>query len=117
MAVRVENNNTAIVLSLLKAGIKEGLDAVGAACEGYAKAQCPVGTPESTGIKGYKGGTLRNSITHQLDGGNSVQIGTNVEYGKFVEMGTSKQRAQPYLRPAAQDHASEYAALFKSILS
>lgn len=105
MGVVVSNDNTPQVLGKLKAGIKDALDACGAACEGYAKAECPVDT-----------GRLRNSITHQLNGDTEVQIGTNVEYGKFVETGTSKQRSQPYLKPAVQNHEAQYAALFKSII-
>lgn len=44
--------------------IKRALEIIGAKMEGYAKALCPVGTPKSTGIEGYMGGTLRNSITY-----------------------------------------------------
>ena len=29
-------------------------------------------------------------------------VSTNVEYAPYVEFGTSKQRAQPYLRPAVR---------------
>lgn len=29
-------------------------------------------------------------------------VGTNVEYAAYVEFGTSRQQAQPYLRPAAE---------------
>ena len=29
-------------------------------------------------------------------------VGTNVEYAVYVEFGTSKMQAQPYLRPAAE---------------
>lgn len=31
----------------------------------------------------------------------SVYVGTNVEYAPYVELGTSKQEAQPFLKPAA----------------
>jgi HK97 gp10 family phage protein len=37
-----------------------------------------------------------------------VYVGTNVEYAAYVEMGTSKMKAQPYLKPAEVDHADEY---------
>lgn len=60
--------------------------------EGGAKRLCPVDT-----------GRLRSSITHSLaqDGkGLLALIGTNVEYAIFVELGTSRAAAQPYLRPA-----------------
>lgn len=48
-------------------------------------------------------GRLRGSITHVpgRDGrGYYVDVGSNVEYAPFVEFGTSKQPAQPWLRPA-----------------
>jgi len=36
-----------------------------------------------------------------------ARIGTNVEYGPYVELGTSRMRAQPYLRPALDAKRSE----------
>lgn len=43
-------------------------------------------------------GLLRASIDHKLNISTlSATVGTNVEYGKFVEFGTSKQPAKPYL--------------------
>lgn len=43
-------------------------------------------------------GTLRNSITHTIDG-NVATVGTSIEYAANVELGLG-QRAQPYLEPA-----------------
>ena len=48
-------------------------------------------------------GNLKRSIhTEVEDEGDNVNalIGTDVEYAPFVEYGTSKMNAQPYLRPA-----------------
>lgn len=48
-------------------------------------------------------GTLRRSIhteTAEIDSGVAARIGTNVEYAAAQEFGTSRMRAQPYLRPA-----------------
>jgi HK97 gp10 family phage protein len=61
-------------------------------------------------------GNLRNSITHTSDG-KAAYIGTNVEYGKYVELGTVKMAAQPYLRPAAADHGETYRNIVKDELS
>lgn len=65
----------------------------------------PVGTPESTGKKGYRGGRLHSSIVWELgqDGeGLVATVGTNVEYAPYVELGTSKMAAQPFLLPALE---------------
>lgn len=35
------------------------------------------------------------------------KIGTNVEYAAYVELGTSSQAAQPYLRPALKQARSQ----------
>jgi HK97 gp10 family phage protein len=48
-------------------------------------------------------GLLRRSIhteTADIDSGVVARIGTNVEYAPAQEFGTSRMRAQPYLRPA-----------------
>jgi len=60
--------------------------------EGEAKKDCPVLT-----------GRLRSSITHKLINKrkeHTGQVGTNVIYAPFVEFGTQKRKAKPYLFPA-----------------
>lgn len=100
------------VLQAMKAAKERALEAIGLQAEAYAKKKCPVGTPESTGIPGYIGGTLRNSISHTTDK-DSAYIGTNVEYAPYVEMGTVFMDPRPYLKPAATEHSSEYKAIVK----
>lgn len=56
-----------------------------------AKASAPVDT-----------GALRDSGYLEEDGvSGDIRIGFTVNYASYVEFGTSKMRAQPYLRPAA----------------
>lgn len=43
-------------------------------------------------------GRLRASIAHNTES-DRFQVGTNVEYAVYVEKGTSKQKAQPFLKP------------------
>lgn len=53
-------------------------------------------------------GRLKTSIRVQKETSSTLptnkgvvyEIGTNVEYAAYIEFGTGKQRAKPYLRPA-----------------
>lgn len=48
-------------------------------------------------------GRLRSSIANEMgrdDRGLVARIGTDVHYASFVEFGTRRMRAQPFLRPA-----------------
>lgn len=72
---------------------EQGLVRGGLLVERDAKKNCPVDT-----------GRLRASISHRLIGAGTnspvVEVGTNVEYAKFVELGTSRMAAKPFLFPA-----------------
>jgi phage gpG-like protein len=60
----------------------------------------------ATGVGGgprVRTGRLRSSISWALgeDGlGLFVDVGSNVEYAAYVELGTSRAKPYPYLRPA-----------------
>ena len=48
-------------------------------------------------------GALKSSISSTVDtfaGGASAEVGPTVEYGSYVELGTSRMAGQPYLSPA-----------------
>lgn len=80
MGVNFEDHSDE-VLDALRDSVLRILEIWGMKIEGYAKKLCPVGTSESTGKKGYRGGTLRNSITHEVDESNqSVYAGSNIVY-------------------------------------
>ena len=105
ISMEITVDNTEAVKGGLKSAFARALERIGLQAEGYAKDLCPVDT-----------GNLRNSITHTSDG-KAAYIGTNVTYGKYVELGTVKMAAQPYLRPAAADHAGTYRNIVKDELS
>ena len=102
--VMVAKDNSDEVEAGIERAIGAALEEIGMLAEGYAKKRCPVDT-----------GRLRNSITH-MTSGNSAYIGTNVEYAPHVELGTRKQKAQPYLRPAATEHGNQYRQVLKDAL-
>lgn len=101
--VTVNEDNTEEVQQGIVRAIDRALETIGLLAEGYAKRACPVDT-----------GNLRNSITHAVESGeDAVYVGTNVEYAPYVEMGTRRTAAQPFLRPAATEHGSTYRGILK----
>lgn len=55
----------------------------------YAQLLVPTGTEDSTGIEGYVGGALKQSLTYALDlAKKTVTIGSNLFYSVYVELGT-----------------------------
>lgn len=106
MGVTVNQDNREQWARMFNQALTKGLEEIGQVAEGYAKKACPVDT-----------GRLRNSITHQVrPSEKSVYIGTNVEYAPYVELGTSRMKPQPFLRPAAADHEGTYKKIFESNL-
>ena len=121
-------SNVAEIEKAMEQAKKRALEKVGMFVETGAKKLAPVDT-----------GRLRNSITfstekdygsysYQDNDGNSytqqmpkadkneVIIGTAVEYAPFVELGTSKANAQPYLRPAIDNNKDTINKIIKSEL-
>lgn len=104
--IKVIQDNTAKFIQEMDIAISRALEAIGIECETRAKKLCPVDT-----------GRLRNSITHTIDSDNEYAvIGTNVEYGPYVELGTSKQKAQPFLVPAAERNKKVYSQILEMYL-
>ena len=123
MSIEITDNSKE-VSAAIEAAILRGLEKAGLVAEGYAKKLCPVDT-----------GNLRNSVTHVVDESEpAVIIGTDSEYGAYVELGTGTyaeggggrptpwvyqdakgnwhytrgNKAQPFLKPALADHAQQY---------
>lgn len=104
--IHVAVNNTPQVLAKLKSGIKSALEESGNLVENAAVAKCPVDT-----------GRLRNSLTHKLVGDNKVEIGSDVEYAGYVELGTSRNpRPKKYLRPALEENEGKIKRIFEDNL-
>lgn len=123
-------DNSKEVLAAMQEAAARALEKCGLVAEGYAKRLCPVDT-----------GNLRNSISHKVDDGEpAVYIGTDVEYGVYVELGTGQyytsgrptpwvyqdakgnwhwtagNMAQPFLKPAVADHAQTYRKIIEGEL-
>ena len=107
VTVKVNSNKQAI-LDEFRQQKKVALEAIGLQGETNAKMHI-------TAVGAVDTGRLRNSITHATDE-DSAYIGTNVEYAPYVEMGTYKMKARPYLEPAVTEHIDEYRELVENFM-
>lgn len=100
----------------------KALEIIGGKAESYAKKLCPKDT-----------GRLQNSITHQQLDESTEVIGTNVSYAAAVELGHHQEPGRyvpaigkrlkksfvpgkPFLRPAAENHTSEYKRIIEQVM-
>lgn len=122
------------VLKALENAIERGFEAIGMSAQEHA-------TQIITSNKSVDTGRLRNSIAYALAGEapspasysddqgngfsysgaapagkNTLYLGTNVEYAKYVEVGSSGRRAKPFMRPAVDNYKDEYRNLMKDSL-
>ncbi len=75
---KVSDNNTSKVLQIERDTLRKVLTAWGIMAQGYATEYCPKDT-----------GNLSQSIDYGLIEDNmEMQVGTNVEYAPYVELGT-----------------------------
>ena len=113
-------DNSDLIKDALEDQVEQALTAVGITAENNAKREITravYDTPESK--SGYvRTGRLRNSLTHEVAmNEKAVYIGSAVEYASYVEGGTMKMPARPYLRPAIVNNVDEYKSLVKQALS
>jgi HK97 gp10 family phage protein len=96
--------------------VKRVVKANGAALQEAAQRKAPVGTPQSTGIPGYVGGTLKRSIVLEIrDGGLTAEVEPTAEYATYVEYGTRFMNAQPYMRPSYNQQKEKFKSDMKKL--
>ena len=130
--IKITDNSPEFIAAKNQA-VEKVMEMIGTKAEGYAKLELTHSEAVDTGRlrnsithstkdhsanlaytwrKSSKGrGTPAGADTTTSRGGEedaAVYLGTNVEYAPYVEFGTSKMAARPYLRPAFNDHLNEY---------
>lgn len=109
MIFKVIENNISEITNEAEAAIGRALEMIGLQGERHAKEALTQQGAVDTG-------RLRNSVTHQVISEDSVAIGTNVEYAPYIEFGTYKMDARPYIRPAIEDYMNEYKQIIENEL-
>lgn len=88
LAVDLEKSGAKVIERARLAVAKVALDV-----EATAKTLAPVDT-----------GNLKNSISSEIDG-LTAEVSASTSYSDYVEYGTSRMAAQPYMGPAFDEHA------------
>lgn len=98
-------------IARIQSKLPQAMAEAGEIVVGAAKALCPVST--ETTRPGGPHGELRASIEKEA-AGNSCVVGTNKEYAGYVEFGTCKMAAQPYLVPALVENEGKIVDTIKA---
>lgn len=89
--ITIQYNNLTKIAARLPEAASEIVRKAAFDVEANAKAVVPVDT-----------GKLKNSITSEFPSPTKAIIAPHTEYAHFVEYGTRRMRAIPYMRPAAE---------------
>ena len=137
ISVKVEDNSKEF-LEAFEKQVPVILEEWGLAGERFAKEEITkvvYDTPQSPTYK--RTGRLRGSLTYKTQknaskpqapatgkdavngsvDNKSVIIGSNVEYAAYVEMGSSRMRPRPYLKPAIEGHKKEFEEILENNLT
>ena len=99
---------------------RRGIEKACLIVESYAKEHMSPESPSAPGEPpAVVTGTLRASITHRLeeeDGDTVGYVGTNVEYAPYLEFGTSRMAARPFMFPALETNRTNIVDAIKDEL-
>lgn len=96
-----KQHETRVDTGLLRNSITYALDGSGAAIGEYHA------------DKGGGSGSYSGTTPAEGGGKRAVYVGTNVEYAGFVENGTSKMTATPFIGPAVNGQNGKFAAILE----
>ncbi len=103
-------DNSDLIEEALNQACERALTRIGLQAERYAKEAL-------TKQEAVKTGNLRDSIAFKVnESEKAVTVGTNVDYGIYVEYGTKKMPERPFIKPAATEHSEVYKNIVKSEL-
>jgi HK97 gp10 family phage protein len=106
VTIRIVSNRLPEMPALIRAAVIPEVQKATYGVEAKSKALVPVKTS-----------TLRRSIHSVFEnGGLTGLVGPSVLYGKFVEFGTRRMGARPYMRPAAEQVLPKFVDAVKRAL-
>ena len=114
---KIEANNIDTIKETAKEAINKAMNEIGLQAQNYISMNCPFETGRLAGSITYATKTERQEVRAPAKSGDAVQgappengviIGTNVEYAGYLEFGTSRIDAMPYIKPNIEAHMGEF---------
>lgn len=105
VTIRIVSNRIPQIAAAIRPALSRAVKTATLDVQAKAQAIVPVKT-----------GTLRRSITSQFPSELTGRVGPSVNYGVYVEMGTRRMAARPYMRPAAAQAASGFVSAVRAAL-
>lgn len=123
-----EQTEDAIITALQSCGVQAQahataeITAQGAVDTGRLRASITYAVSGDSARQHSYSDNLGNGYTQSVEGAGDrkdqiMYLGTNVEYAPYVEQGTQKMPARPFIRPALENYLSEYEQIFQMVLS
>ena len=104
--IRIVSNRIPSLPAAIRSAVAAEVQKAAFRIEADAKARVPVKTA-----------TLQRSIhTVMSNGGLTGTVGPSVFYGLYVEMGTRRMGARPFMRPAAEKNTAPFVAAVRAAL-
>ena len=103
------NSNVDAAISAMKAAVARAVEEIALQAERDAKIEVTdsvYDTPESPSYR--RTGALRNAIHGTTNGVDTAILSDNIEYAAYVEYGTSKMPARPFIKPAIANYVDDY---------
>lgn len=115
MIVTRIDDHSAAVIAAKDAAVRVALDEIGKIAEGRAKtivSKLVYDQPEKDYVRT---GNLRNGIAHKVQS-DKVIVGDKVNYARFIELGTVKMKARPFIKPSVFNYLPEYKSIIEEHL-
>lgn len=110
MSVKFTSHKSEVIDAKNRA-VEAALTEIGLTAERFAKEKIsePKAHADGSVRPSVVTGELRRSIDFEVkENEEAVYVGSNISYAVFVETGTSRSQAYPFLRPAVEEHLSDF---------
>lgn len=100
MNIEIKFNNTDKIIDMIRANGQRALIAGATEAVGYIKDEMESGYGKPIRDTGTLIGSISHHDVYTSENGIAIDVGTDIEYGKFVHEGTRRMRGRPFITDA-----------------